>query len=192
MATSMILVTQDYYLFQGVKNFFPDIIQLDSSGKTILDNEVDEVSLLVDSRSPLCHYDYLVMEAAQSRKRICCIVLDMRHREEHLLSLKSFLNMSLSPADMATLFGLFLEMKSKRLTKEWFDDLRLSLSEQLMLRLLGAGMTMEEVAVNLNTSVKSLYRKRTALYERLGLDNFNEACLFIFRNKLLEHSVKSP
>ncbi|ELA2981428.1 LuxR family transcriptional regulator, partial [Klebsiella pneumoniae] len=23
----MILVTQDYYLFQGVKNFFPDIIQ---------------------------------------------------------------------------------------------------------------------------------------------------------------------
>ncbi|EPU1101143.1 TPA: LuxR family transcriptional regulator, partial [Klebsiella pneumoniae] len=22
----MILVTQDYYLFQGVKNFFPDII----------------------------------------------------------------------------------------------------------------------------------------------------------------------
>ncbi|EPL8801475.1 LuxR family transcriptional regulator, partial [Klebsiella pneumoniae] len=25
----MILVTQDYYLFQGVKNFFPDIIQLD-------------------------------------------------------------------------------------------------------------------------------------------------------------------
>ncbi len=85
MANSMILVTQDHYLFQGVKNFFPDIIQLDSSGKAILDNEVDELSLLVDSRSPLCHYDYLVMEAAQSRKRICCIVLDMRHREEHLL-----------------------------------------------------------------------------------------------------------
>ncbi len=79
----------------------------------------------------------------------------MRHREEHLLSLKSFLNMSLSPADMATLFGLFLEMNSKRLTKEWFDDLRLSLSEQLMLRLLMAGMTMEEVAVDLNTSLKA-------------------------------------
>ena len=162
MANSMILVTQDHYLFQGVKNFFPDIIQLDSSGKAILDNEVDELSLLVDSRSPLCHYDYLVMEAAQSRKRICCIVLDMRHREEHLLSLKSFLNMSLSPADMATLFGLFLEM------------------------------TMEEVALNLNTSLKSLYRKRTALYERLGLDNFNEACLFIFKNKLLDQSGRSP
>ncbi|MDZ1718285.1 LuxR C-terminal-related transcriptional regulator, partial [Klebsiella pneumoniae] len=77
------------------------------------------------------------------------------------------------------------------LPKEWFDDLRLSLSEQLMLRLLMAGMTMEEVAVNLNTSLKSLYRKRTALYERLGLDNFNEACLFIFRNKLLEQTERS-
>ncbi|MDP1293853.1 LuxR family transcriptional regulator, partial [Klebsiella variicola] len=32
----MRLVTQDYYLFQGVKNFYPDIIQLDSSGKKIL------------------------------------------------------------------------------------------------------------------------------------------------------------
>lgn len=85
----------------------------------------------------------------------------------------------------------FLEMNSKRLTKEWFDDLRLSLSEQLMLRLLMAGMTMEEVAVNLNTSLKSLYCKRTALYERLGLDNFNEACLFIFRNKLLEQTERS-
>lgn len=53
-------------------------------------------------------------------------------------------------------------------------------------------MTMEEVAVNLNTSLKSLYRKRTALYERLGLDNFNEACLFIFKNKLLDQSGRSP
>ena len=65
-------------------------------------------------------------------------------------------------------------------------------SVQLMLRFLGAGMTMEEVALNLNTSLKSLYRKRTALYERLGLDNFNEACLFIFKNKLLDQSGRSP
>ncbi|HBQ8794629.1 TPA: LuxR family transcriptional regulator, partial [Klebsiella quasipneumoniae] len=79
-----------------------------------------------------------------------------------------------------------------RLTKEWFDNLRLSMTEQLMLRFLGAGMTMEEVALNLNTSLKSLYRKRTALYERLGLDNFNEACLFIFKNKLLDQSGRSP
>ncbi|OOL21157.1 LuxR family transcriptional regulator, partial [Klebsiella aerogenes] len=28
--------------------------------------------------------------------------------------------------------------------------------------------------------MKSLYRKRIELYERLGLANFNEACLFIF------------
>ncbi len=115
----------------------------------------------------------------------------MRHREEHLLSLKSFLNMSLSPADMATLFGLFLEMNSKRLTKEWFDDLRLSLSEQLMLRLLMAGDDHGGGGRQSQYVTKSLYRKRTALYERLGLDNFNEACLFIFRNKLLEQTERS-
>ena len=40
---------------------------------------------------------------------------------------------------------------------------------------------MEEIAGELNTSVKSLYRKRMALSERLGAENFNEACLFIFK-----------
>ncbi|MBR7342211.1 LuxR family transcriptional regulator, partial [Klebsiella pneumoniae] len=79
---------------------------------------------------------------------------DMRHREEHLLSLKSFLNMSLSPPDMATLFALFLEMNSKRLTKEWFDDLSLTLSEQLILRLLTAGMTSTGRALKLTMSLK--------------------------------------
>jgi hypothetical protein len=57
-----------------------------------------------------------------------------------------------------------------------------------MLRLLMAGMTMEEVAQS--QYVKKPLPKRTALYERLGLDNFNEACLFIFRNKLLEQRMK--
>ncbi len=63
----MILVTRITIFFKVLRIFFPDIIQLDSSGKAILDNEVDEVSLLVDSRSPLCHYDYLVLAAAKSK-----------------------------------------------------------------------------------------------------------------------------
>jgi len=58
--------------------------------------------------------------------------------------------------------------------------------------MLRAGMLMEEVAGELNTSVKSLYRKRTALSERLGAENFNEACLFIFKNKLLDAGRNDP
>jgi hypothetical protein len=61
-----------------------------------------------------------------------------------------------------------------------------------MLRLLRAGMPMEAIADELNTSVKSLYRKRTALSERLGAENFNEACLFIFKNKLLDAGGNDP
>lgn len=183
----MLLVTQDHYLFQGIKIFFPDIIQLSSVDRTIFDRGADEFSILIDSRSPLCFYEYLILDAIKARKRICCIILDMRHRDEHLLSSRWFWNISLTPSDMATLFNLFLDVKSKRLTREWFRNLRLSAQEHIMLRQLKAGITMEEIADELNTSVKSLYRKRIELYERLGLANFNEACLFIFRNKLLEH-----
>ncbi|NGX64945.1 hypothetical protein EJB31_04135 [Klebsiella pneumoniae] len=46
MATLMILVTQDYYLFQGVKNFFPDIIQLDSregANKQVISSQADSL-----------------------------------------------------------------------------------------------------------------------------------------------------
>ncbi|SAJ26270.1 Bacterial regulatory proteins%2C luxR family [Enterobacter cloacae] len=51
---------------------------------------------------------------------------------------------------------------------------------------------MEEIADKLNMSVKSLYRKRTVLSERLGAGNFNEACLFIFKNKLLDVVGNDP
>ncbi len=190
MATTMFLVTQDHYLFEGVKVFFPDIIQLHSIAHKIFESDVEEFSVLVDSRAPLHFYDYLIPGAAEKGKRICCIVLDMRHREEHLLSLKWFLNMSLTPTDMANLFSLFLDVKSKRLTREWLRNFSLKPQEHMTLTLLRAGMTMEQIAEVLNTSVKSLYRKRIELYERLGLANFNEACLFIFKNRLLERSAK--
>ena len=91
------------------------------------------------------------------------------------------MNTALPVADMASLFNLVLNMKGRRLTTKWLLNLRLSTHEAIMLRLLRAGMSMEEVAEELNTSIKSLYRTRTALSERLGAENFNEACLFIFK-----------
>lgn len=82
--------------------------------------------------------------------------------------MKLFMNTSLTPPDMASLFNLVLDMKGWRLTTKWLLNLRLSRHEAIMLRLLKAGRSMEEIADKLNMSVKSLYRKRTALSERLG------------------------
>lgn len=186
MATSILLVTQDCYLVKGIKIFFPDIIQLSSINHQVFESQADEYSVLIDSRSPLRCYDYLILNAVKARKPVYCVMLDMRQRESQLFSLKMFLNTSPSSADMAGLFTLFLNMKSKRLTPVWLENLGLSAHEQNMLRMLNAGMTMEEIACVLKVSVKGLYRERTALYERLGATNFNEACLFIFRNRLLE------
>ncbi|MFG7504274.1 hypothetical protein ACG0XA_14390, partial [Klebsiella pneumoniae] len=64
----------------------------------ILDNEVDEVSLLVDSRSPLCHYDYLVLAAAKSRKRKIIVLdsipystpEDLKYIKESLVSINGY------------------------------------------------------------------------------------------------------
>lgn len=95
--------------------------------------------------------------------------------------MKLFMNTSLTAPDMASLFNLVLDMKGRRLTTKWLLNLRLSRHEAIMIRLLKAGRSMEEIADKLNMSVKSLYRKRTVLSERLGAGNFNEACLFIFK-----------
>ncbi|WP_343437375.1 LuxR C-terminal-related transcriptional regulator [Enterobacter roggenkampii] len=172
--------------------FFPDIILLDSIDRNIFDNGADEYSVLIDSRAPLRLYDYLIRHPARTKKTICCVMLDMRHREENLLSMKLFMNTSLTAPDMASLFNLVLNMKGRSLTTKWLLNLRLSTHETIMLRLLRAGMSMEEIAGELNTSVKSLYRKRMALSERLGAENFNEACLFIFKNKLLGAGGNDP
>ena len=192
VATSILLVTQDCYLVKGIKIFFPDIIQLSSINHQVFESQADEYSVLIDSRSPLRCYDYLILNAVKARKPVYCVMLDMRQRESQLFSLKMFLNTSLSSGDMAGLFTLFLNMKSKRLTPVWLENLGLSAHEQSMLRMLNAGMSMEEIASVLKVSVKGLYRERTALYERLGATNFNEACLFIFRNRLLEDLSDAP
>lgn len=192
VATSILLVTQDCYLVKGIKIFFPDIIQLSSINHQVFESQADEYSVLIDSRSPLRCYDYLIINAVKARKPVYCVMLDMRQRESQLFSLKMFLNTSRSSGDMAGLLTLFLNMKSKRLTPVWLENLGLSVHEQSMLRMLNAGMSMEEIAVVLKVSVKGLYRERTALYERLGATNFNEACLFIFRNRLLDDLSDGP
>ena len=192
MATSIVLVTQDCFLVRGMRLFFPDIICLCSIDRNIFDTDANEYTVLIDSRTPLRLYDYLIRHPARTRKTICCVMLDMRHREENLLSMKLFMNTSLTPPDMASLFNLVLDMKGWRLTTKWLLNLRLSRHEAIMLRLLKAGRSMEEIADKLNMSVKSLYRKRTALSERLGAGNFNEACLFIFKNKLLDAAGNDP
>lgn len=192
VATSILLVTQDCYLVNGIKIFFPDIIQLSSINHQVFESQADEYSVLIDSRSPLRCYDYLIMNAVKARKPVYCVMLDMRQRESQLFSLKMFLNTSPSSGDMAGLFTLFLNMNSKRLTPVWLENLGLSAHEQSMLRMLNAGMRMEEIAGVLKVSVKGLYRGRTALYERLGATNFNEACLFIFRNRLLDDLSDGP
>ena len=192
MATSIVLVTQDCFLVRGMRLFFPDIICLCSIDRNIFDTDANEYTVLIDSRTPLRLYDYLIRHPARTRKTICCVMLDMRPREEDLHSMKLFMNTSLTPPDMASLFNLVLEMKGWRLTTKWLLNLRLSRHEAIMLRLLKAGRSMEEIADKLNMSVKSLYRKRTALSERLGAGNFNEACLFIFKNKLLDAAGNDP
>lgn len=82
--------------------------------------------------------------------------------------MKLFMNTSLTAPDMASLFNLVPNMKGRRLTTKWLLNLRLSTHETIMLRLLRAGMSMEEIAGELNTSVKSLYRKRMALSGTAG------------------------
>ncbi|CZV59875.1 hypothetical protein L348_04951 [Enterobacter sp. MGH 2] len=192
MATSIVLVTQDCFLVRGMRLFFPDIICLCSIDRNIFDTDANEYTVLIDSRTPLRLYDYLIRHPARTRKTICCVMLDMRPREEDLHSMKLFMNTSLTPPDMASLFNLVLDMKGWRLTTKWLLNLRLSRHEAIMLRLLKAGRSMDEIADKLNMSVKSLYRKRTALSERLGAGNFNEACLFIFKNKLLDAAGNDP
>lgn len=192
VATSILLVTQDCYLVRGMKIFFPDIVQLSSEARDIFGNDADEYSILIDSRSPLRCYDYLIRDAAKTRKPVCCVMLDMQQREPQQLDLSLFLNISLTPKDMAALFNLFLNAKSKHLNLVWLKNLQLTSHEQTMLRLLKAGMAVDEIARQLHTSIKGLYREREILYKRLGVANFNEACLFIFKNKLLEYAGSDP
>ena len=164
----------------GMRLFFPDIICLSSIDRNIFDTDANEYTVLIDSRTPLRLYDYLIRHPARTRKTICCVMLDMRPRGGSSQYEAVYEHVAYGSG-----YGVVIQSgaryEGRRLTTKWLLNLRLSRHEAIMIRLLKAGRSMEEIADKLNMSVKSLYRKRTVLSERLGAGNFNEACLFIFK-----------
>lgn len=187
VTSSVLLVTQDIYLSRGMREFFPELIWLKSIDRSIFDSDINEYFVLIDSRVPLWLYDYLICDAARMRKIVLCIMLDMRNQgqKSQLLTLK-FMRTSLASLDMVSLFRLLADINGKVFNTVWLNELRLSTYEIKLLQLLKNGMTMEEAARELDISAKGLYRMRTELCERLRVENFNEACLFVFKNKLLD------
>lgn len=183
MVNATLLVTQDYYLFQGIKNCLPETLQLRTVDRRIFSSGYQEYSLLVDSRLPLFFWQNIVISADKTGARIRCIILDMRHSEIPPLRLKQSLDMSIPYREIEAILTQLRRIKPEVAAKEWFREMRLSGEERAMMRLLRMGMPMEQAAVKLNTSLKSLYRRRIELYQRLGLASFNEACLLIFRNE---------
>lgn len=91
--------------------------------------------------------------------------------------------MSMPYRDIEGLFWVLQKVKLDRQAGEWFYAMRLSQEERKMMMWLRKGLPMEAVAEKLCTSLKSLYRRRNELYERLGLANFNEACLLIYTDE---------
>ncbi len=191
-ALSILLVTQDIYLSRGIREFFPELISLNTIDRTVFKNTADKYVILIDSRSPLFLYEYLIHNSVRMRKIILCIMLDMKNQEqENQLPPLKFMKTSLMSLDMLPLFSLLISLNGKIIAEEWLDTLTLTPQETKMLQLLVNGTDIEDVANALNISVKGLYRMRTALCERLQVDNFNKACLFIFKNKLFPPSQRS-
>ena len=178
-----ILITQDRYLYQGIKGYFPDLILLCAVERRSFSFGYEEYAVLVDSRLPLVQWENIITSAEKADAPVLCIMLDMRHSELSPLRLKWSLDMSMSHKDVEALFTLLQKVKIDRQAREWFYDMRLSADERTMMALLRKGLPMEAVAAKLNTSLKSLYRRRSELYERLGLSNFNEACLLMFTDE---------
>ncbi|VEB98009.1 Uncharacterised protein [Cedecea lapagei] len=178
-----ILVTQDHYLYQGIRNYFPDIILLRTVERRSFSFGYEEYAVLVDSRLPLAQWENIITSAEKAGASVVCIMLDMRHSELSPLRLRWSLDMSMSSEDVEALFMLLQKVKIDPQAREWFYDMRLSLEERTMMALLRKGLPMEVVAEKVNTSLKSLYRRRNEMYERLGLTNFNEACRLIFTDE---------
>ncbi|SMG27946.1 regulatory protein, luxR family [Cedecea sp. NFIX57] len=178
-----ILITQDRYLYQGIQSYFPDIILLHSVGRRSFSYGYKEYAILVDSRLPLAQWENIITSAEKAEALVRCIVLDMRHTELFPLRQKWSFDMSMPHREVEALFWVLQKVKLDRQAGEWFYGMRLTQEERLMMAWLRRGLPMETVAEKLNTSLKSLYRRRNELYERLGLTNFNEACLLIYTDE---------
>lgn len=186
-----LLVTKDYYLYEGLKQFIPlTLIQNDIGERHSTRNGI----ILIDSRVSLNFLEQVYTQSSLLFEKTTAIYLDMTVDDK-------------SPASAATgkravdmkaivekvVFGI-LSHFDRFMADSWQSRINVEMTETEMMLINSfiAGKRLEDIAKTLQCSHKQIYKLRDRLAERFNAKHFYHACLYIFRHDLLNRKYTFP
>lgn len=186
----IILLSNDNYLYVGLKTIYPTICKVDDYINDIVKNE--NCLLLIDNREPL----YALLDVYNKMKnknlKINCLRVNMgtinappiKDRRLRLNNGKqSLIGIQEQVIQKSAIFEYGLAPMVSFQINQGFREL-------VLLSLMGE--PVKSISTILKCSEKSVYRFRNALSKKMGYRNFYHACVHIFRNQLFSKDVELP
>ncbi|CAM6375479.1 Signal transduction response regulator [Enterobacter cloacae] len=186
-----VLITQDSYLFHGLKHC---ISLKHIQDLTLLETSHRECVVLVDSRMPMNDLEHGWRFLSAMFERTKAIMLCMNQPVSLPFSVKpcgDTVDMKTSPENISL---MILNKISIAMPDKWSPPVRIKIEERevALINAFLCGKDIEEMATMFCCSQKEVYKFRDKVCQRLNVRHFYIACLYIFRHGLLQRSYTLP
>ncbi|ASV54268.1 hypothetical protein LJPFL01_0905 [Lelliottia jeotgali] len=189
--SSMVLITKDNYLYDGIKQFLP----VRHLQEIIYSKEhSSECLVLIDSRVSLRYLEDVYSWLSALFDKTKALVLKMEsetcqaspmQRRHNAVDMKS-------PGEQIAC-DILSELDTFSADK-WQRKIYVEINERetTLIRSLLADIDVEEIAKRLCCSYKQVYKLRDKMCQRLNAKNFYTVCLYVFRHDLLNRQYLLP
>ncbi len=186
-----VLITQDSYLFQGLKHCIPLVHIQDL---TLFETPHRECVVLVDSRMPMNDLEHGWRVVSAMFERTKAIMLCMNQPAKLPFSVTpcgDTVDMKTSPENITLMIinkiPVLMSDKGSLPVKIKIEEKEMALINAFL-----CGKDIEEMAKMFCCSQKQVYKLRDKICQRLNVRHFYLACLYIFRHDLLQQSYTLP
>ena len=192
--TKIFMVTNDKFLFLGLRTIIPNLFLInmeecdsDSIDHVITTNIQDsKYAVIFDNRITLKVFNRLMSNFFCSTSCISSMLLDMQGKN----CARMFIGEP-PKINARTIEGIYNQVNRCLLNfstinfRRRISTYRITPNEFQIISSMLNGKNLRDISRALTLSEKKLYTYRDRLHHRFGFSNFNEACLFIFRNEML-------
>lgn len=197
---TIFFVTNDRFLYAGLKSIIPNVelVHVKESYHTeaieLIIRKVQDLkyAVIFDNRITLKSFNRLMGEYFKSSHCISSLIMDMKGK-----SCVTLFTGYPPKIDAKTPSGVLLQIMDCISSGEHIslDNVKyryeISRKEFEIIMAMLIGDHFEDLSRKLYVNKKTLYHHRGRMHLRFGFSSFNEVCLFIFRNKILQDPVMS-
>lgn len=184
-----IIVTQDQFFFMGMKQSFPDSVQVGNWNNQLAKTPLygRHLTLIIDNRIPLHHMYNLLEWLLLTHKKISAVIFEVSKGVLYQRLTRSF-GGYVSTESIKDHRQLHDMVRGNIHNLRTFPFLRICSLHEHEKAMIQTGICHSDISKQsevLGYSKKTLYTRRNLMQRRMGFSSFIQVCNFVFRNELL-------